>query len=173
MAGEKDVVGADRTAYSVQGGQNRWIAAATSDTRLLLDREQDRAWRLSPQLWLLAASQDRLLLRECHSQACIGIVTDSNFKEVARLDGVSEPVFFSPGGDKLLFGSGEAIYLVDLATATKEILFESADHNDWGTPTTIDFSPVRAGQEILVRLRYPAPAESNPWQEPYEWYRFG
>ena len=37
---------------------------------------------------------------------------------------------------------------------TRGPLFTSSPHEEWGAPLSVDFSPVRAGQEILVSVAY-------------------
>ena len=172
-AAQKDATVGDLPPwYTVHGNQNRWVSVAASHGRFLLDRENHQAWRLSPHLWLLAASQNRLLLSQCYSRVCTDFLVDSNFKEVAQLDGLSAPVFFSPGGDQLLFANADTVFVVDLRTLKREVLFTSSAHANWGIPSALELELVRGGEEIVVSLRYPAPEGRDSWQRPREWYRF-
>ena len=60
-----------------------------------------------------------------------------------------------------------------LETMTRGPLFTSSPHEDWGAPLSLDFSPVRAGQEILVSVTYDASDPDGPVRRFNEWYRFG
>ena len=158
--------------YTIEGNRNRWVTAHDGATSLLLDRTNDHAWRLPAHLRLVAASQDALLMRDTQGSGP-HILTDNAFREIARFEHLGSPVFFSPSGDRLLFGDEGAVSVMALETMTRGPLFTSGPHEDWGAPLSLDFSPVRAGQEILVSVTYDASDPDGPVRRFNEWYRFG
>lgn len=169
---EDDEVDGSAPLYTIEGNHNRWVTAHDGATSLLLDRTNGQAWRLPAHLRLVAASQDALLIRDTRASGP-DILTDNEFREVERFGHLGSPVFFSPSGERLLFGAEGSVEVMALETMTRELLFTSRPHEEWGAPLSVDFSPVRAGQEILVSVTYDASDADGPVQGVNEWYRFG
>ena len=157
--------------YAIEGNDNRWVTAHDGVMSLVLDRTTDHAWRLPAHLMLVAASQDALLIRDTRVSGP-DILADNELREIDRFGHLGSPVFFSPPGDRLLFGAGGTVEVMALEGMTRELLFTSRPHEKWGAPLSVDFSPVRAGQEILVTVAYDVSDADGPVQRFNEWYRF-
>ena len=161
-----------RYGYFFVGSDNRWIVAVDSTGRLLLDREENHVWRLPRHLGLEAASQDRLLLWDSSGSDTEFVLASPGFAEIQRFEYLGHAAFFSPDGRKLLYGTEDAIFVMDLETLTRDVILEIAPHEEWGVPDAVDFSPAAAAQEIHVQLTYPSPGPTDSWKRAFEWYRF-
>ena len=155
--------------YAVYGKENRWIATGGAGLRVLLDRLSGVIWRLPDHIELIAASQNRLVLRDTR-EGGVDTLTDTAFKEIGRFEYMARP-YFSPDGSRLLFGRGATIYVMDVETSTQTVLFEGAAHEDWGVPDSVWATPRRAGQEILVNVQYKRLEGGEYPRIPDEWYR--
>ncbi len=156
--------------YAVSGPENRWLTARGSGPGVLLDRRSGSIWRLPDHVEVLAASEQRLLMRDA-GRPGVDLITDIQFREIASVRQLSSP-HFSPGGGHLLFSREGVVFVMDLETFTERVLFEGEAHGEWGVPDRVWHTPSRAGQEILVGVEYGRVEGAERSAAPREWRRF-